>query len=255
MIVFAIKRQSTRGALRPRGVDLDRAPANSGRITSPDMENTTVKTNILLTTAMTLGLTASAFAQAPKATPATPATPATKAGAAMPATPAQPAAKDAMPAKMELPKPPPEIAVMMKTMAGAWKCVGKAAMDPMDTTKMADVKLTVTFKADYDKWWIRGEQVGKIGGMTVKGTMFTTYDALKKQWVRVSIDNMGGSETAYSSGAKDNKLVWEGEARGMMSGKTRFTEDTSVPKQVALKGEMTMDGKTWMTGFEAVCKK
>jgi hypothetical protein len=207
-------------------------------------------TNISITLAITLGLSAGALAGDQK--------PAAGAPAAPPMKKEMPEAKKAPePAKkMEMPKPPVELAEMAKTLTGSWKCTGKAAMDPSDPTKMGDATMAMSFKLEPAKWWIKGEVSGKSGGVAFKGTMFTTYEAASKKWYRVMLDTMGGSETAWSTGMKDGKVVWEGEARGMMSGKTRTTEDVTNPKDVKMKSEMSMDGgKTWMTGWEASCKK
>lgn len=225
------------------------------------MKNMKTFTNITITLAMALGMTGSALADAHKekapdmkkapaaGTPATPAKPAT------PATPA----KAEPPKKMEAPKPDPAIAEMAKSMVGTWKCTGKAAMNPADMTQMTDMKMTMTFKVDgnLDKFWIVGTMASQ-GKPSFKGTMYTTYDAASKKWVRLAVDNMGGSETNTSMGLKDGKMLWEGEARmpGMGNMKTRTTETLTTPgKEVSIVGEGTMDGKTWMKGWEATCKK
>ena len=100
-------------------------------------------------------------------------------------------------------------------------------MDPSDMTKMMDMKMTMTMKLDLNNWWIKGE-LDAPGQMPFKGTMFTTYDATAKKWYRVMVDSMGGSEMSTSMGMKDNKIVWEGDARSPMPGmtamKTRTTE-------------------------------
>jgi len=207
---------------------------------------------ISMTLAMVMGMTTMALAQPKSATPATP--PA--------ATPAKPADKAAPPAattpakKPEPPKPPAEVGELAKTLAGTWRCTGKAAMDPTDMTKMTDMKMTMTFKVDntLGKFWINTT----LKSPMFKGTMFTTYDTNKKMWYRVMVDNMGMSQTEWSSGLKDGKVAWEGEMRGMpgvASMKVRTTETMVSPKEVTMLGEGTMDGKTWVKGWEASCKK
>jgi hypothetical protein len=206
-------------------------------------------TNILITTAMTFALTAGALAGDQKA--GAPPQPATKEKAPAPEAKKAPEAMKAP----EMPKPPQELADMAKMMGGSWKCAGKVAMDPSDPTKMTDASMNLTFKLDMDKWWLKGDMTGKAGPMKMKGTMYTTYEPTSKKWRRFMVDNMGGSEIGWSTGMKDNKVVWEGEMYGMMSGKTRMTEDVSNPKEVKMKAEMSMDGKTWMTGWESTCKR
>ncbi|HEU0032811.1 MAG TPA: DUF1579 family protein [Kofleriaceae bacterium] len=192
------------------------------------------------------------------ATPAkTPATDAKKA-------PADKAAdKAAAPAMPEMPKPPQELADAAKMEAGTWRCTGKAAMDPKNPTAMVDTKATITNKIDTNlgKWWMQTTMTAPMGKTTYKFVANTTYNAAEKKWYRFMIDNMGGAEMATSSGPSADKktLVWEGDAMGQMTGmthaKVKHTVDMSDPKAVKMKGEMSMDGKTWMTGYEATCKK
>lgn len=209
-------------------------------------------TNISITLAMALGLTGGALADAhkEKAADMKKAPPAAGAAAVKPAGPAK---------KMEMPKPAPEIAEVAKGMVGTWKCTGKAAMNPADMTQMTDMKSTMTFKLDgsLDKFWITGTMVSQ-GKPSFKGTIYTTYDAAAKKWYRIGVDNMGGSESNWSVGPKDGKMLWEGDMRmpGMGAMKTRTTETHTKPgKEVSILGEGTMDGKTWMKGWEATCKK
>ncbi len=167
-------------------------------------------------------------------------------------------AKAAEPAKKpEPPKPPQEVADLLKTLGGTWKCAGKMA-DPSDPSmsKMIDMKMNMSFKADLDKWWIQGTLTSP-GKPAFKGVMYATYDPTMKKWYRTMVDNMGGSETEWSDGMKDNKVVWTGDARGMGMGayKVRVTEEMVGPKETKMTGEMSMDGKKWMTGWEASCKK
>jgi len=207
-------------------------------------------TNISITLAMALGLTGGALADSHNEMKKAPEA-AKKAPDAAPAKAVEP------PKKMEAPKPPAEVAEMAKAMLGTWKCTGKAAMNPADMTAMTDMKMTMTFKLDMDKFWIVGTMASQ-GKPSYKGTMYTTFDASSKKWVRLAVDNMGGSETNSSMGLKDNKITWEGEARmpGMGTMKTRTTETLTTPgKEVSIVGEGTMDGKTWMKGWEATCKK
>ena len=163
------------------------------------------------------------------------------------------AKKAEAPKKMEMPKPPAEVAELAKTVGGTWNCTGSAAMDPTDPTKMTPMKLKMVMKLDADKAWVTGAMTG--GGM--KMNTMTTFDANSKKWYRILTDSTGGSEIAWSSGPQNGKVMWDGEARGMgmKPWKTRETEDMSNPKEVKMTGEMTMDGKTWMKSWEATCKK
>ncbi|MBA3451705.1 MAG: DUF1579 family protein [Deltaproteobacteria bacterium] len=210
-------------------------------------------TNISITLTLALGLTGSALADAHKEKAADMKKVPAAAGAPAAVKPVEPAKK------MEAPKPPPEIAELAKSMVGRWKCVGKAAMNPTDPTAMTDMKTTMTFKLDggLDKFWITGTMTSQ-GKPSFKGIIYTTYDAPGKKWHRIGVDNMGGSDSNWSTGLKDGKISWEGEMRmpGMAAMKTRTTETLTKPgKEVSILGEGTMDGKTWMTGWQATCKK
>lgn len=157
------------------------------------------------------------------------------------------------PKKMEMPKPPAEVAELAKGIVGTWNCTGNAAMDPTDMTKMTPTKMKMVMKLDPAKAWITAAMTG--GGMTMN--MMSTYDTQSKKWYRIITDSTGGSETAWSAGAQNNKVVWEGEGRGMnmKPWKTRTTEEIVSPKETKLVGEASMDGKTWMKTWDASCKK
>ncbi|MBA3465482.1 MAG: DUF1579 family protein [Deltaproteobacteria bacterium] len=166
-------------------------------------------------------------------------------------------AKEA-PKKMEMPKPPAEMAEMSKMMLGTWKCTGKAMMDPSKPTEMSDMKSTMKFVSDkkLGGWWV----TGTMDSPMFKGTMFVTYDTNAKKFYSVMVDNMGASQTSWSTGMKENKMLWEGDARSSMPGmatmKVRDTHDmTDAKAGYKMVGEMSMDGKTWMKGWEATCKK
>ena len=207
-------------------------------------------TNISIALALTVGFTSIAVAGDAKA-PAPAPTPAKK-------EEAKPAdAKKEAPKKMEPMKAPAELAEMAKAMNGTWKCTGKAAMDPSKPTEMMDMKMTVKMKTDMGGWWLVGSM---DAGAMFKGEQWITYDPTAKKFVAMMRDSMGGSETSTSMGVKDNKIVWDGDSRspmpGMTAAKVRTTHDMSDMKAgMKMVGEFSMDGKTWMKGWEATCKK
>ena len=175
--------------------------------------------------------------------------------------PAPPPAKIPEPPKtgMEQPKPPAEVAAMMKAQAGNWKCTGKGAMDPSKPTEMTEFKGTYKAALDLDKFWIKGEWTGTAGKLKMKGVMYVTYDPASKKWHRVMVDNWGmsghESSAGLPAGATEGKLTWEGESR--MFGQTikgRTTEEVAA-KSMKMTAEMSMDGKKWATGMEMTCTK
>lgn len=167
------------------------------------------------------------------------------------------APKDA--AKMEMPKPDAQIAEVAKAINGTWKCTGKGmGMDG----KEVDSKVTIANKVanNLDKWWIQTDITTAMGKTPYKIMSFTTYNPLEKKWLRVSVDNFGGTESTTSAGPKDGVLVWEGESIGQMGGpaghkmKGKHTEDMKDPKNVKMKGEYQIAGK-WTTVYDVSCKK
>ena len=156
---------------------------------------------------------------------------------------------------MEVPKPAPEHAERFNAMQGTWKCTGQM-MGPTGATPMEYV---VTSKMDLDKFWIQSTMATKktkVNPVPFKFTMYTTYDGKTKKWSRVMVDNMGGWAMDTSDGLKGTTLNWEGKMQGMgMTMSARHVEEMKGPKEMAAKGEMSMDGKSWQPMYEATCKK
>lgn len=196
-------------------------------------------TKISIALAMTVGMTTAAVAGDAKA-------PEAKAPA-----------KKEEPKKMEMPKPAPELVELGKTMSGNWKCTGKGLMDPSKPNDWMDMKMTMKMSNDMGGMWIKGAM---DGGAMFKGEMYVTFDPVMKKFVMMMRDSMGASEMRTSTGMKDNKMVWEGDARmpmpGMSAMKVRETNDmTDMKAGLKLTGEYSMDGKTFMKMWEATCKK
>ncbi len=191
---------------------------------------------------------------------AQPKTPAGGSGSAAKPAAGSAAIKPAEPPKMEMPKPPAEVAAMAKAMAGTWKCTGKVAMDPANPANMTDTKGTWKATLDLDKYWIKGEWTSTAGKMKARGIVYMTYDTNAKKWYRHAMDTMGMGAMEWSTGlpagAAEGKMVWEGDHHmmGMMM-KGRTTEEVAA-KSVTMTGEMSADGgKKWVTGMTMTCKK
>jgi len=149
-------------------------------------------------------------------------------------------------------------------MAGTWKCTGNAFMGATSTPMSGKM----TFKLDPGKFFIVGTWKSKKTKMmpAMVSTEYRTYDPATQKWSSVGIDNTMGSwstSTAAAAGA-DGKTTWDGKMTGMtgmpgMAGKTVTVRTTESPgataKQILLKAEMNVDGKTWMTAWDATCKK
>src|SRR5512146_639891 len=81
-----------------------------------------------------------------------------KAGAPVPPKADKPAAP-----AMQMPKPSAELAELAGSLAGTWKCTGKASMDG---TTMGDAKAVMSTRLDLDKWWMQTNFTATMGRET-----------------------------------------------------------------------------------------
>lgn len=167
----------------------------------------------------------------------------------------------AQPAKKEMPKPPPQIAEMMKTMGARMRCTGMAMGGPEMNTEM---KITgnVTSKVDLDGWYIRSVMNATMGegrnAMKLKMESLSTYDATAQKWRGASAMNDGGFMVSTSEGLREGKMESTSETWGPMgAGRFREQVDATDPKAgIKMLGEMSKDdGKTWNKVYEMTCKK
>jgi hypothetical protein len=161
--------------------------------------------------------------------------------------------------KMEMPKPPAEIAAMMKSMGSNLKCTGTFSAMGTDMP----LKGTMTAKSDLDGWWVHDSYKATVTGpdkkpQTFKMEGYGTYDATAKKYRRVAVMNDGGLMVSSSDGPDAS-----GHMTGMADtygphgqGMMKETMDMSDPKAgVKMTGEMSMDkGKTWTKVYEVTCK-
>ena len=169
-------------------------------------------------------------------------------------------AKKEEPKKMEAPKPGAEITEMSKMMVGNWKCTGKMWMDPSKPDQSMDMKMTMKMASDMNGFWIKGSM---DAGPMFKGEVTFAYDGGQKKFVNIVRDSMGAYEMKWSTGMKDNKMVWDGDAympagMGGPGGKMKVRETndmTDMKAGLKLTGEYSMDGKSYAKMWEATCKK
>jgi hypothetical protein len=157
-------------------------------------------------------------------------------------------------AQPAMPTPSAEVAAAVKANTGTWKCTGKVMMP--DGTSM-DMKATMKAKFALDRFWAQMSfaETKKNG---YKFESYRTFDG--KKWHDITVDNMGGSSVSSSDGPKDGKTTWTGTSRDPMMGEhqVKHHEEAvgTTGKEMKVWGEYSMDkGKTWKTGYEAVCKK
>ena len=175
---------------------------------------------------LSLVASASAFAGDPKAGPA--------------AAPAKP------------PGPPVELVGMAKSMAGTWKCTGKAEMGGVT----GDLKGSLTHKTDLDGFWMVSSLTATAGKATFHATFMTTFDPGSKRFYRQSATGHGGHGTEWGT-VEGTKTSWEGE--DFFAGnnhKVRGTDEMVSAKEAHITGEYSDDGgKTWKLDHDVTCKK
>jgi hypothetical protein len=168
------------------------------------------------------------------------------------------AAAPAKPAKMEAPKPAPEMVAMTKSVVGTWKCTGKMNMPPDMGGGSVDTKGSMTFKSELNGFALVGEHKGdKSKAMPeMHGLINIGYDAGKKEFEQLYQDNAGGMGHASSKGMDGDKLVWEGEGEMMgKSMKTRMTITKKGDKEQSITHEADMGDGKFVTMMEENCKK
>lgn len=220
-----------------------------------------------------LCLTAPALAGTDK-----PATPPPAAAAAAPATTKATAPAVGAPIKTPPPTPampvvpPPatptpaaELKELASGLAGKWNCIGTVSMDGKTSIKNS---AKITNKLDLEGWWMQTNYDGMMGKQRYKFVTYTTFNQVDKKFTRVMFDNMGGQETdtalAIDHGMADKwALTWDGEAKAAvampgMPSKVKMRHVDAVSnkgKELQMRGEMTMDGKTWIEIYSSTCKK
>lgn len=157
--------------------------------------------------------------------------------------------------KMEMPKPPAEIAAAAKAMA-RMTCKGQGMGMDM---QMADMTGTTTAKTDLDGWWIREDLNFTVGkgksSWKMKMVQFMNYDTKLAKWHVIGMDNGGGLNVGMAD-MKDGKYELTADmTMPMGSGQFRDHGDMTDKKNVKFWGEMSMDkGKSWTKVYEVTCK-
>ena len=150
------------------------------------------------------------------------------------------------------PKPAAEMS-QLASMDGSWTCDGKSFESPMGPA--GTMKSTAQISKDLGGHFQTGHIKGTGSGMAFEGRFHTTYDAAKKQFVMLWVDNMGAWAQNTSSGWKGDVMVFEGE--GHMAGQTMKSRDTftkSGAKSMKHTWEVEANGK-WMPAGEETCTK
>ena len=157
-------------------------------------------------------------------------------------------------AKIEVPKPAPELAAIAKGRAGTWTCKGTAWMPDGSEHAMTG---TMKSRSDLDGFWIHDTWDGKMDQIPFKFEAYTTYDSKSKQLRRVVADSLGGQQVGTSDGLNDSKIDFTIEAVSVMGPMTlKEHVDKSQPKALKITTERSIDnGKTFEHDFEVTCTK
>ena len=161
-------------------------------------------------------------------------------------------------AAMEMPKPPAEVAAMVKMAGARDTCKGTGL--GMDMKSEVPFKGTLTRRVELDGWWIHETMTGTIGTGRAAGKMkmesYMTYDPKIAKWRTLAVMN-DGSQMVGTAEIKDGKLEAQSDTvGGMGSGMFRDHGDMTDKKVgMHIWGEMSMDkGKTWTKVYDMTCK-
>lgn len=144
------------------------------------------------------------------------------------------------------PKPPPEIADMVRSLGGTWRCDGTAGKDK--------VKLTQTTRAELDGWWVHGT----LAGGKLKLEAFTTFSPADKKWHRVVVLNDGSQQIGTAEPMKDMKMDFTLDASGPGGGAQLkdHLDASDLKRGLHAWGEMSSDrGKTWQPAYDLLCRR
>jgi hypothetical protein len=165
--------------------------------------------------------------------------------------------------KMEMPKPPAEIAATLKAMGNRMNCTGTTWGGADGKTEMK-MKGTGTSALALDGWFIKGSVTMTMGEGKAKGTLkidnYMTWDAKAGKWRSIGAANDGAIMVGTSEMSKDGKSMDSmSDMYGGMMGDGKFREhgDMSDPKAgMHMVGEKSNDGgKTWSKVYDMTCKK
>jgi hypothetical protein len=153
------------------------------------------------------------------------------------------------------PKPAPEMD-QIASFVGTWNCEGSVPESPFGPAHKT--KTDVNIKKDLDGFWVSGtvkEQKTAVSPMPIQGNFHQTYDAGKKQFVMLWVDNFGGWATSTSPGWEGDTMAWTGE--GNMGGQTFGSRDSFTKKGAGVLYHVTEMklGDKWTPMGDETCKK
>jgi hypothetical protein len=136
-----------------------------------------------------------------------------------------------------------------KALSGRWSCSG-SIHGPDGSPSPSEVSLEI--RLELDQAWLRTDFVALSGAHEYDFTSYRTFHPLPNQWVNVIVDNLGGHAVSSS----DDGVTWTGESRGPMGGmQIRDLETLAAPGELTMRGQYSLDGKSWRTGYDLACRK
>lgn len=143
---------------------------------------------------------------------------------------------------------PAPMADVARELTGTWTCNG-SIHGPGGASPS---KVRFEARLELDKAWLRTDFVAVSGAYPYKFTSYRTFDSKSRTWRNVILDNMGGEATSSST----DGITWVGESTGPMGRmKIQDTEHLVSPGKLTLRGQYSMDGLSWSTGYDLTCER
>jgi uncharacterized protein DUF1579 len=157
------------------------------------------------------------------------------------------------PPPQAVPKPAPQLE-QMKLFIGNWKCTGTQHTTPMFGPEHT-FTATASAKPDVDGFWQQFTYEEKKSkdhpGMKLLGLW--GYDVAGKRFIRAGGSNLGGWDSASSTGFSGDKMVWTGDLSGP-TGRMPFrqTFTRKGDKEWSFRLELNPAG-TWIALSDVTC--
>lgn len=148
------------------------------------------------------------------------------------------------------PKRSPELDRLRPILVGSLKCTGKAFASSFGPEHLIRVSVVTTPELD-DFWYISRGEAEKTADDPTPGKFHTAfgYDAAKKKFLAIGIDNLGGHWMETSDGPAGDKIVYTGTFT-MNGNDTNIRDTISATHHV---GEVQV-GSDWQKIDEETCE-
>jgi hypothetical protein len=129
------------------------------------------------------------------------------------------------------PSPAPEIAVLGKELAGTWTCNGTW----LDREGVARTTTgTITVELVLGDAWIRAAYALTVGGKPQDIADHRTYDAVAKQWTRITVTS--ASTFAITTSLGDDKGAWTWSSADVRDHERRTKDSLELWRERASDG-------------------